>query len=47
MQDYPDIDSQHVRGLVRHAQHERAREKPPTAARKLFKYLREVAEQNL
>lgn len=47
MQDYPDIDSQHVRGLIRHAQHERAREKPPTAARKLFKYLREVAEQNL
>ncbi|MBS7326926.1 MAG: DUF615 domain-containing protein [Thiopseudomonas sp.] len=47
MQEYPDIDSQHVRGLVRHAQHERAREKPPTAARKLFKYLREVAEQSL
>lgn len=47
MQDYPDIDSQHVRGLVRHAQHERAREKPPTAARKLFKYLREIAEQSL
>lgn len=47
MQEYPDIDSQHIRGLVRHAQHERAREKPPTAARKLFKYLREVAEQNL
>lgn len=47
MQEYPEIDSQHVRGLVRQAQHERAREKPPTAARKLFKYLREVAEQNL
>ncbi len=47
MQEYPEIDSQHVRGLVRQAQHERAREKPPTAARKLFKYLREVAEKNL
>lgn len=47
MQEYPEIDSQHIRGLVRHAQHERAREKPPAAARKLFRYLREVAEQNL
>lgn len=47
MQEYPDIDSQHLRGLIRQAQQERAREKPPTAARKLFKYLREVAEQNL
>lgn len=47
MEEYPDIDSQHIRGLVRHAQHERAREKPPAAARKLFRYLREVAEQNL
>lgn len=47
MLEYPDIDSQHIRGLVRHAQHERAREKPPAAARKLFKYLREMAEQNL
>ena len=47
MQEYPDIDSQHLRGLIRQAQQERAREKPPTAARKLFKYLREVAAQNL
>ncbi len=47
MQEYPDIDSQHLRGLIRHAQHERAQEKPPAAARKLFRYLREVAEQNL
>jgi ribosome-associated protein len=47
MLEYPDIDSQHLRGLIRQAQHERAREKPPLAARKLFKYLREMAEQNL
>lgn len=47
MLEYPDIDSQHIRGLVRHAQHERAREKPPAAARKLFRYLREIAELNL
>lgn len=47
MQEYPDIDSQHLRGLIRQAQQERAREKPPTAARKLFRYLREMAEQDL
>lgn len=47
MQEYPDIDSQHLRGLIRQAQHERAREKPPAAARKLFRYLRDIAEQNL
>lgn len=47
MQEYPDIDSQHLRGLVRQARQERAREKPPAAARKLFRYLREVAEKNL
>ena len=47
MQEYPDIDSQHLRGLIRQAQQERTREKPPTAARKLFRYLREVAEQEL
>lgn len=47
MVEYPDIDSQHVRGLIRQAQQELAREKPPAASRKLFRYLREVAEQNL
>lgn len=47
MQEYPDIDSQHLRGLVRQARQERAREKPPAAARKLFRYLREIAEKNL
>jgi ribosome-associated protein len=47
MQEYPDIDSQHLRGLIRQARQERAREKPPAAARKLFRYLREVAEKNL
>ena len=41
---YPEADSQHLRGLIRHAQHELARNKPPTAARKVFKYIRELDE---
>jgi len=42
--DYPDTDRQHLRGLIRHAQHEAARNKPPAAARKVFKYIRELDE---
>ena len=41
---YPEADRQHIRQLARHAQHEAAREKPPTAARKIFKYIRELDE---
>ncbi|MNJ65179.1 hypothetical protein D3C77_611760 [compost metagenome] len=42
--DYPDTDRQHLRGLIRHAQHEAARNKAPTASRKIFKYIRELDE---
>lgn len=42
--DYPDTDRQHLRGLIRHAQHEAAHNKPPAAARKVFKYIRELDE---
>ena len=41
---YPDADVQHLRGLVRHAQQEAARNKPPAATRKVFKYIRELDE---
>lgn len=41
---FPDADCQHLRGLIRHAQHEAARNKPPTASRKIFKYIRELDE---
>lgn len=41
---YPEADRQHMRGLIRHAQHEAARNKPPAAARKVFKYIRELDE---
>ena len=42
--EFPDTDRQHLRSLVRHAQHEKARNKPPAAARKVFKYIRELDE---
>ena len=43
---YPEIDRQHINQLVRQAALEKKREKPPTAARKLFKYLQEVEESS-
>lgn len=42
---YPETDRQHLRGLLRQAQHEAAHNKPPAAARKVFKYLRELDER--
>ena len=41
---FPEADRQHLRGLIRQAQHEAARNKPPAAARKIFKYIRELDE---
>ncbi|MCO7516977.1 ribosome-associated protein [Pseudomonas guariconensis] len=42
--EYPEADRQHLRSLIRHAQHEKARNKPPAAARKVFKYIRDLDE---
>ncbi|MBT9310318.1 ribosome-associated protein [Pseudomonas aeruginosa] len=42
--EFPECDRQHLRGLVRHARHEAAHNKPPAAARKVFKYIRELDE---
>ncbi|MDO6514157.1 MULTISPECIES: ribosome biogenesis factor YjgA [unclassified Neptuniibacter] len=39
----PSADVQHLRQLIRNAKKELELQKPPAAARKLFKYLREVA----
>ncbi len=39
---YPQIDRQHINQLIRQAKRERLQEKPPTSARKLFKYLRDL-----
>jgi len=41
---YPDLDRHHVHNLVRQAAKESAADKPPAAARKLFRYLRELTE---
>lgn len=40
---YPNADSQHLRQLLRNAEREATAGKPPSAARALFRYLREVA----
>ena len=41
--DYPDADRQTLRQLIRNAQRERERGKPPASARKLFKLIRDTA----
>jgi ribosome-associated protein len=40
--EFPDIDIQHLRGLVRNAGRETEAGKPPRSARLLFRYLREL-----
>jgi ribosome-associated protein len=42
---FPTIDRQRIRQLVRNAQFERQRNKPPKSARGLFKYLSELKKQ--
>lgn len=39
---YPNVDTQKVRTLIRNARHEQAENKPPKNSRELFKYLREL-----
>jgi len=41
--DYPDADRQALRQLIRNAQREREKGKPPASARKLFKLIRDIA----
>jgi ribosome-associated protein len=40
--EHPDADRQHLRQLVRNAVEERTRNKPPHAAREMFRALREL-----
>ena len=42
--NYPELDRQHINQLIRAAQQEKNSDKTPTAARKLFKYLSELAD---
>ncbi|MDR5868405.1 ribosome biogenesis factor YjgA [Halomonas koreensis] len=41
--DYPDVDRQALRQLIRNARRERDQGKPPTNARRLFKLIRDTA----
>lgn len=42
IRDYPDLDIQYIRQLVRQAKKEAGANKPPAASRKLFAYLRQL-----
>lgn len=42
---YPTADRQHLRQLIRNAQKEQQQNKPPAGARKLFRYIRDLAEE--
>ncbi len=44
LNQYPTADRQHLRQLIRLAQQEATQEKSPAAARKIFKYIRELDE---
>ncbi|MDX1504289.1 MAG: ribosome biogenesis factor YjgA [Spongiibacter sp.] len=44
MERFPDADRQRLRQLLLQAEKEKAAQKPPAAARKLFRYLRELQE---
>lgn len=45
LEQYPAADSQHLRQLIRQANHERKANKPPRAARELFRSLRELLDE--
>ncbi len=40
--EYPEIDRQYMRQLVRNAQHEAGKNKPPKSSRLLFQYLSKI-----
>lgn len=42
LEEFPHADRQHLRQLIRNAQQEAARNKPPKSAREIFRYLREL-----
>lgn len=45
LEAYPQADRHHLRQLVRNADREKKADKPPTAYRQIFKYIRDIAEQ--
>lgn len=42
--EFPDVEIQYLRQLIRNAQKEASQKKPPASARKLFKMIRELVE---
>lgn len=44
LEAFPDADRQHLRQLIRNAQREAAKNKPPKSAREIFRYLRDLSE---
>ncbi len=44
LEQYPDADRQHLRQLIAASVKEKDENKPPAASRKLFRYLRELAQ---
>ena len=42
---FPDVDRQHIRQLVRNAQLELKKEKPPKSKRQLFQYLKQIMSE--
>lgn len=44
IEQYPDIDRQHINQLIRRAHQEQKQSKAPASSRKLFKYLRELED---
>ncbi|MDE1462731.1 ribosome biogenesis factor YjgA [Spartinivicinus poritis] len=42
---YPAADRQHLRQLIRNALKEQQQSKPPAGSRKLFRYIRDLAEE--
>lgn len=46
MLQYPNVDSQQIRTLIRNARREEAAKKPPKSSRELFKLLREITAES-
>ena len=44
LEEFPHADRQHLRQLIRNAQQETRKNKPPKSAREIFRYLRDLAD---
>jgi ribosome-associated protein len=45
LEEYPELDAQHLRTLIRNARKEQAENKPPKAYREIFQILKDLAKQ--